>query len=118
VGDSLAYVVGWNTVTVSGDTLQFSGLDVTGSIMSDLAGDRAQITSACLTVTLTPQVVSTSGIVSGSISLVSTVGQLADRSRVPIRRNSSSGRDVLKDGPAWRRPRATASPHWWFRGSG
>jgi hypothetical protein len=70
-----AYAAAWNSVTVSGLTLTFTGLAVSASQMA-VSGNVADITSASLTVTLTPQVVNTSGTVTGSMTLVSTVGTI------------------------------------------
>lgn len=72
IAGSVFYIAAWNSVTVSGQTLTFSGLQVTSSSM-EVNGNTAQITSASLTVTLNPQVVSTSGAVTGSMTLVSTL---------------------------------------------
>jgi hypothetical protein len=74
-GNVTFYIAGWNSVTVSGQTLTFSGLQVSSSTMN-VSGNVADITSASLTVTLTPQVVNTSGTVTGSMTLVSTVGTI------------------------------------------
>ena len=68
-----AYAAAFNSVTVSGLTLTFTGLAVSASQMA-VSGNVADITSASLTVTLTPQVVNTSGTVTGSMTLVSAVG--------------------------------------------
>jgi uncharacterized protein (TIGR03437 family) len=62
---------------VSGSTVTCTGLKVTASNMLNYkAGTSAQITSGSLSFTLNPQTVSTSGTVSGSINLVSTVGTI------------------------------------------
>lgn len=71
-----AYEASWSSVTVSGQTLTFNGLEVSGSEMSG-PGGVADITSGSLTITLTPQVVSTSGTVTGSMNLVSTLGTIS-----------------------------------------
>jgi len=72
-----SYSVSWSSVTVSGFTLTFSGLIVTAGLMENTVGGAAQITSASLTVTLTPQTVATSGTVTGSITLVSALGTIS-----------------------------------------
>jgi hypothetical protein len=71
------YAAGWGKVTVSGQTLTFTGLEVSGSTMADNSGNLAQITSGSLTVTLSPQAVTSSGSVTGSLNLVSTVATVS-----------------------------------------
>jgi hypothetical protein len=71
------YAAYWNNVTVSGQTLTFSGLQVTGSTMEDSSGNIAQITTATLTVTLSPQGAPTSGTVTGSMTLSSTLATVS-----------------------------------------
>ena len=68
---------GFDSVTLSGNTLTFTGPEVVGSFMQDLNGHRAEVTSSSLSVTLNPQVVSTSGTVNGSVSLTSTLGTIS-----------------------------------------
>jgi hypothetical protein len=60
----------------------------------------AQITSESLTVTLTPQVVSTSGTVTGSINLVSTLARSAVRSPA-LTRPIRNRRDVSCPGDSF-----------------
>lgn len=68
------YAAGWSGVTVSGQTLTFTGLEVSGSTMADNSGDLAQINSGSLTLTLSPQSGGgSSGTVIGSMNLVSTL---------------------------------------------
>jgi hypothetical protein len=74
---SLGAVVNWNNISFDGQTLTFSGLNVTGSTMFDQVQNMAQITSGSLTVTLTPQGVPTSGTIAGSVSLTSTLGTIS-----------------------------------------
>jgi uncharacterized protein (TIGR03437 family) len=73
----IQYAAGWSGVSVSGQTLTFDGLDVSASTMEGVNGDIADITSGTLSVTLYPQPVSTSGTVTGSMTLVSTVATVS-----------------------------------------
>lgn len=68
-----AYRAKWNNVTVSGQSLTFDGLEVSESVIGDDKGTIAEITSGSLTVTLMPQAANTSGTVTGSMTLVSTL---------------------------------------------
>ncbi|MBV8844072.1 MAG: hypothetical protein JO307_14785, partial [Bryobacterales bacterium] len=54
-----------------------TGVDITASTMFDKLGNMAQITSGSLSVTLTPEVVSTSGTATGTYDLVSTLGTIS-----------------------------------------
>jgi uncharacterized protein (TIGR03437 family) len=71
------YRATWNSVTVSGTTVTFGGLQTVGSTMTGLAGNVAPITSATLTVTLSPQGAGTSGTATGTLTLVSTVATIS-----------------------------------------
>ena len=68
------YVAAWNKVTVSGQTLTFSGLatDILHAYVKNGA-NLAQITSASLTVTLSPA----TGTVTGSMTLENTVATIS-----------------------------------------
>jgi hypothetical protein len=70
------YDVEWADVTVNGDTLTFGGFQPASSSIED-NGSVAQFTTATLTITLTPQGVVTSGTVSGSLNLVSTLATIS-----------------------------------------
>ncbi|MGH7972260.1 MAG: hypothetical protein ACREIC_26410, partial [Limisphaerales bacterium] len=64
--------VSWSSYAVNGLTVTCTGLDVIHSLVANLSnGMQAQITSASVTFTLSPQTVSTTGTVSGSVSLTS-----------------------------------------------
>jgi uncharacterized protein (TIGR03437 family) len=73
----LQFIAGWNNYTANGLTITFGVLDVASTTMKDSKGDTAQITSGTLVVTLNPQVVSTSGTVTGSFSLISTIATVS-----------------------------------------
>ena len=63
----------WTNITVNGDTLTFSGFQSGQSTMQQ-SGNLAPITSATLTVTLTPQAgFPNNGSVTGSFNMVSTL---------------------------------------------
>lgn len=64
------YMATWNSVTVSGQTLTFNGPVSPSSDMIN-GGVAAQITSASLTITLSPPSASLSGSVAGAMTLVS-----------------------------------------------
>jgi hypothetical protein len=66
------YVATWSTVTVSGDTLTFTGLQSSDSYMQSSASNIAPITTGTLTVTLAPGTTS-SGTYTGTLDLVSTL---------------------------------------------
>lgn len=69
----VGYGARWNTVTVSGQTLTFSGLATDIDHAEVVIGaNRALITSGSLTVTLDPK-----GTATGSISLVSTLANVS-----------------------------------------
>jgi hypothetical protein len=72
---TLSYSAEFTSITASGLTLTFNGLNVAGSAMGPLgSGNTANIASASVTVTLSPGAVVTSGTVSGTVNLVSTLG--------------------------------------------
>jgi hypothetical protein len=73
----LVGIANFSTFAVSGLSFTCTGIDVTASKMFDKLGNMAQITSGSLTVTLTPQVVSTSGTAAGTLNLVSTLGTIS-----------------------------------------
>src|SRR5579872_2751047 len=50
-----SYSATWNNVTVNGQTLTFTGLQTSASTMQNTGGTTANISSATLTLTLTPQ---------------------------------------------------------------
>jgi hypothetical protein len=78
LGASLAGSFIFAGYSVNGLTVTCTGLNVTASnLLSYASGTIAQITSASFIFTLNPQVVSTSGTVSGSIKLISTVGTIS-----------------------------------------
>jgi hypothetical protein len=64
------YMATWNSVTVSGQTLTFNGPVGPSSNMSG-SGGVAQITSASLTISMSPPSASLTGTVSGAMTLVS-----------------------------------------------
>ena len=66
------YVATWSTVTVSGDTLTFTGLQSSDSYMQSSATTVAPITTGTLTVTVAPGTTN-SGTYTGTLNLVSTV---------------------------------------------
>jgi hypothetical protein len=66
------YVASWSTVTVSGDTLTFTGLQSSDSYMQSSASNIAPITTGTLTVTLAPGTTN-SGTYTGTLDLVSTL---------------------------------------------
>jgi hypothetical protein len=66
----------FNSYEVNGLTVTCTGLNASSTMVNYADGTVAQITSGSLTFTLNPQTVSTSGTVSGSVSLVSTVGTI------------------------------------------
>lgn len=72
------YTAIWNRVTVTGQALTFTGLQIAGSTVS-VNGTVAPITSATLSVVLNPnpQVVASSGTVTGVITLVSTLATIS-----------------------------------------
>jgi uncharacterized protein (TIGR03437 family) len=70
------FLAGWNQPAVNGLTVTCQGLEVTDSIMESLTA-MAQITTGTITFTLNPQVVSTSGTISGSFKLVSTIATVS-----------------------------------------
>jgi hypothetical protein len=73
----------YGVVTVTRQTrfrfvlLIVSGLSPTTSLIEGSQGDQAQFMSASLTLTLNPQVVNTTGTVTGSIDLVSTLATIS-----------------------------------------
>jgi hypothetical protein len=74
----VSYSAAWYTITVSGQTMTFSGLNVSNSFMQSAATQAmADITSGSMTVTFSPQVVPTSGTVTGSLTLVSTLATVS-----------------------------------------
>jgi hypothetical protein len=76
-GVKFLFVASWASYTANGLTITCSGFSPTNSIVEDSQGDQAQFTSASLTITLNPQVVDTSGTVTGSIDLVSTLATVS-----------------------------------------
>jgi hypothetical protein len=66
------YVATWSSVTVSGDTLTFTGLQSSDSYMQSSALNIAPITTGTLTVTLAPGSTN-SGTYTGTLDLVSTL---------------------------------------------
>ncbi len=67
----------FSTVTISGDTLTFSGFSPgNGGLMLDTKAMMYGITSAALSITLSPQTVATTGPVTGSLNLVSSLATL------------------------------------------
>jgi hypothetical protein len=72
---TLVYSAQFTSIAINGQTFSFNGLVVVGSLMSYyIFPGSDNITSGSVTLTLTPQVVATSGIVSGSLTLTSTLG--------------------------------------------
>ena len=71
-----SYSATWNNVTVNGQTLTFTGLQTSASTMQNNSGTTANITSATLTLTLTPQG-PTGGTVSGTMTLTSTLATVS-----------------------------------------
>ena len=71
------YSVQWNSVSVQGDTLSFGVLEFTGSQMQINGGNAVPLTSASLTITVNPQGAGSTGTVSGSLNLVSTVATVS-----------------------------------------
>jgi uncharacterized protein (TIGR03437 family) len=68
----------WNGWSGSGLTVTCSNFNIVGSTVRQLNGTQmAEFTAGSLSVTLNPQVVSTSETVSGSINLVSTVANVS-----------------------------------------
>jgi hypothetical protein len=76
-GVKFLFVASWSSYTANGLTITCSGFSPTNSIVEDSQGDQAQFTSASLTLTLNPQVINTSGTVTGSINLVSTLATIS-----------------------------------------
>jgi uncharacterized protein (TIGR03437 family) len=75
---TIHYLATWNKVTVSGQTLTFSGLstDISSSYVKN-GPTLAPIASGSLTVTLMPDISGASGTVTGSLTLVSTAGTVS-----------------------------------------
>jgi len=71
-----SYSATWNNVTANGQTLTFTGLQTSASTMQNNSGTTATITSATLTLTLTPQG-PTGGTVSGTMTLTSTLATVS-----------------------------------------
>ena len=71
-----SYSATWNNVTVNGQTVTFAGLQTSASTMQNNGGATANITSATLTLTLTPQG-STGGTVTGTMTLTSTLATVS-----------------------------------------
>jgi uncharacterized protein (TIGR03437 family) len=74
---TVTYHALWNSVTVVGQTLTFTGLQGNSLSYMGVNGEVADITSGSVIVTLTPQVVTTSGTVTGTVNLVSTLGTVS-----------------------------------------
>jgi hypothetical protein len=66
------YVATWSSVTISGDTLTFTGLQSSDSYMQSNALTIAPITTGTLTITLAPGSTN-SGTYTGTLDLVSTL---------------------------------------------
>lgn len=65
------YSASWSSVTVSGQTLTFNGLQASASPVEDNTGAIADFTLGTLTVTLSPQGTTSSGTVTGTMNMVS-----------------------------------------------
>ncbi|MBV9401988.1 MAG: hypothetical protein JO062_28700 [Bryobacterales bacterium] len=74
---SLTGLASFSTFAMSDLSFTCTGVDITASTMFDKLGNMAQITSGSLSVTLTPEVVSTSGTATGTYDLVSTLGTIS-----------------------------------------
>ncbi len=73
-----AFNAGFGTVTLSGLTFTFGGFQAgNGGAMEDKSFTKYGITAATLTVTLSPQSVVTTGNVTGSLSLTSSLASLS-----------------------------------------